>query len=299
MNDNIIQRLKEQHELEKQQMLKEFMKRIDLLLQSNVQKYPEVENWKELILKYEKQRQNELYELRQHLEVLQRSQINTKDIEFNAERRVYENKIYELQNKLQQDDVQDLYDTIEYQRNVILELEDQIGLLQNERQQLDQHIQQLNQTIEVLKDNLSRYQQQQNTRRKQKAEVIEAIDEMKREREREREKERERDTDRYRDLDSFSPQRPYRYSHKSSWERNNNKDWRFSNQQVPSPRPPVSSIHYQSQPILSYQQENKEIVSKLQEVNEIKYKYQTALNNILKLETQVIEKLQQDDIIVE
>ncbi|CAD8082654.1 unnamed protein product [Paramecium primaurelia] len=295
MNDNIIQKLKEQHELEKQQMIKEFMKRIDLLLQSNVQKYPEAENWKELILKYEKQRQNELYELRQHLEVLQRSQINTKDIEFYAERRAYENKINELQNKLQQDDVQDLYDTIEYQRNVILDLEDQIGLLQNERQQLDQHIQQLNQTIDVLKENLSRYQQQQDTRRKQKAEVMEAIDEMKRE----REKERERDTDRYRDLDSFrSPQRPYRYSHKSSWERNN-KDWRFSNQQVPSPRPPVSTIHYQSQPILSYQQENKEIVSKLQEINEIKYKYQTALNNILKLEAQVIEKLQQDDIIVE
>ncbi|CAD8178718.1 unnamed protein product [Paramecium pentaurelia] len=295
MNDNIIQKLKEQHEQEKQQMIKEFMKRIDLLLQSNVQKYPEAENWKELILKYEKQRQNELYELRQHLEVLQRSQINTKDIEFYAERRAYENKINELQNKLQQDDVQDLYDTIEYQRNVILDLEDQIGLLQNERQQLDQHIQQLNQTIDVLKENLSRYQQQQDTRRKQKAEVMEAIDEMKRE----REKERERDTDRYRDLDSFrSPQRPYRYSHKSSWERNN-KDWRFSNQQVPSPRPPVSTIHYQSQPILSYQQENKEIVSKLQEINEIKYKYQTALNNILKLEAQVIEKLQQDDIIVE
>lgn len=37
-------------------MIKEFMKRIDLLLQSNVQKYPEAENWKELILKYEKQR---------------------------------------------------------------------------------------------------------------------------------------------------------------------------------------------------------------------------------------------------
>ncbi|CAD8107615.1 unnamed protein product [Paramecium primaurelia] len=295
MNDNIIQKLKEQHELEKQQMIKEFLKRIDLLLQSNVQKYPETENWKELILKYEKQRQNELYELRQHLEVLQRSQINTKDIEFYAERRAYENKINELQNKLQQDDVQDLYDTIEYQRNVILDLEDQIALLQNERLQLDQHIQQLNQTIEILRDNLSRNQQQQDTRRIQKAEVMEAIDEMKRE----REKERERDTDGYRDLDSFrSPQRPYRYSHKSSQERQN-KDWRFSNQQIPSPRPPVSTIHNQSQPVLSYQQENKEIVFKLQEINEIKYKYQTALNNILKLEAQVIEKLQQDDIIVE
>ncbi|CAD8175888.1 unnamed protein product [Paramecium octaurelia] len=288
---NLIQKLKEQHEVEKQQLIQEFLRRIDQLLQSNVQKYPEGENWKELILRYEKQRQNELYELRQHLEILQRSQIQTKDIEFYAERRAYENAINELKNRIQQDDPQELYDTIEYQRKVILDLEDQVGFLQNERNNLEMHIMQLNQQIDQLKDNISRYQMQSDNRKRQRAEVLEAIEEMKRERARERESYK-------------SPHRQMRQSqNRSSWDRYPKDYLRPSNIQQPSQfqehSSPMQRIPFQQSQFVSPQQENRDIVLKLQELDEVKHKYQNALNNILQLEAQVIEKLQQDDIQIE
>ncbi|CAD8167437.1 unnamed protein product [Paramecium octaurelia] len=287
----LIQKLKDSHEVEKEQLIQEFLRRIDQLLQSNVQKYPEGENWKELILRYEKQRQNELYELRQHLEILQRSQISTKDIEFYAERRAYENTINELRARISQEDPQELYDTIEYQRKVILDYENQISFLQNERTNLEMHIMQLNQQIDQLRDNISKFQIQQDHRKRQRAEVLEAIEEMKRER--------------AADRDSFkSPYRQMRQSQRrTSWDRYPKDFLRPSNIQQPSPyqhqSSPMQKIPFQQSQFISPKQENREISLKLQELDEVKYKYQSALNNILQLETQVIEKLQQDDLQIE
>ncbi|CAK69622.1 unnamed protein product (macronuclear) [Paramecium tetraurelia] len=287
----LIQKLKDSHEVEKEQLIQEFLRRIDQLLQSNVQKYPEGENWKELILRYEKQRQNELYELRQHLQILQRSQISTKDIEFYAERRAYENTINELRARISQEDPQELYDTIEYQRKVILDYENQISFLQNERTNLEMHIMQLNQQIDQLKDNISKFQIQQDHRKRQRAEVLEAIEEMKRER--------------AADRDSFkSPYRQMRQSQRrTSWDRYPKDFLRPSNIQQPSPyqhqSSPMQKIPFQQSQFISPKQENREINLKLQELDEVKYKYQSALNNILQLETQVIEKLQQDDLQIE
>ncbi|CAD8063341.1 unnamed protein product [Paramecium primaurelia] len=287
----LIQKLKDSHEIEKEQLIQEFLRRIDQLLQSNVQKYPEGENWKELILRYEKQRQNELYELRQHLEILQRSQISTKDIEFYAERRAYENTINELRARISQEDPQELYDTIEYQRKVILDYENQISFLQNERTNLEMHIMQLNQQIDQLKDNISKFQIQQDHRKRQRAEVLEAIEEMKRER--------------AADRDSFkSPYRQMRQSQRrTSWDRYPKDFLRPSNIQQPSPyqhqSSPMHKIPFQQSQFISPKQENRDINLKLQELDEVKYKYQSALNNILQLETQVIEKLQQDDLQIE
>ncbi|CAD8150263.1 unnamed protein product [Paramecium octaurelia] len=289
---NLLQKLKEQHENEKQQLIQEFLRRIDQLLISNVQKYPEGENWKELILKYEKQRQNELYELKQQLQILQRSQIQTQDIEFYAERRVYENTINELKSRIQYDDQQELFDTIEYQRKVIQGLEDQISFLSNQKLHLNQHIQELNDEIEMLRDNLLKYQLQSDNRKKQRLEVLEAISEMKRERTRERDSQKS----------PFQSMRPSQ--NKQSQDRYPRDYLRPSNipQQFSSFKEhnsPNQRIPYPSIQFISSQQENREIPQKLQELEEVKNKYQTALNNILKLETQVVEKLQQDDIIIQ
>ncbi|CAD8161359.1 unnamed protein product [Paramecium pentaurelia] len=289
---NLIQKLKEQHENEKQQLIQEFLRRIDQLLISNVQKYPEGENWKELILKYEKQRQNELYELKQQLQILQRSQIQTQDIEFYAERRVYENTINELKSRIQYDDQQELFDTIEYQRKVIQGLEDQIQFLSNQRLHLNQHIQELNQEIDMLRDNLQKYQLQSDNRKKQRLEVLDAISEMKRERTRERESQKS----------PFQSMRPSQ--NKQSQDRYPRDYLRPSNisqsfSQFKEHNSPIQRIPYPSIQFISQQQENRDIPSKLQELEEVKNKYQTALNNILKLETQVVEKLQQDDIIIQ
>ncbi|KAM3137255.1 hypothetical protein pb186bvf_010625 [Paramecium bursaria] len=278
----MLQRMIDQHEQEKQELIVQYQKRIDQLQQSNVQKYPEGEEWKELILKFEKHRQNELLELRQHLEILQRQQISTQEIEFYAERRAYENTINQLRNQQSQDD--ELIDTIEFLRNQNLEFQEQVSYLQNERNTLEYHIIQQNQTIDQLKDQLARSQQQQaEYRRRQRVDVVEAIDQMRRDRESyvmrspARHRQTQRETQRGGEGMREGPRGSFdRYSQPR-------EQLRQSNYQYSSPR----MTQYQP----PQQSENKDIVQKLQELEEVKHKYQIAMNNLVRLEAQVLEKI--------
>ncbi|CAD8083543.1 unnamed protein product [Paramecium sonneborni] len=141
--------------------------------------------------------------------------------------------------------------------------------------------------IDQLKDNISQFQIQQDQRKRQRAEELEAIEKMRRKRTADRESLR-------------TPYRQIRSSlHRTSLDRYPKDFIRLSNIQQPLHDQHQSSIMHkislQKSQFISPKQENREITLTLQELDQVKYKYQSALNNILQLETQVIGKLQYND----